>query len=160
MHRHIRLLLTVFLIAALSPATVWSYGYYGEPTGDPGGRGYVPYPRSPTGYHRHTGAHFETGRSEDGYYVKVYLEGISPEEVQVFVRYNTLVVQSAQSHEYGMGDRGAFQFARSQASFRKRLRLPYDADASRMQTTSENGILEIYIPRRDHSTPPYPVPMR
>lgn len=156
MHRRIRLPLTVFLVAALLPATVWSYGYYG----DPGGRGYMPYARSPAAYHRHTGAYFQTGMSEDGYYVKVYLEGISPEEVQVFVRHNTLVVQSAQSHEYGMGDRGAFGVARSHAAFRKRLRLPYDADASRMETTSENGILEIYIPRSDQYTPPYPVPMR
>ena len=156
MHRRIRLLLSVFLVTALLPATVWSYDYYAEP----GGRGYMPYPRSPGGYHRHTGAHFETGMSEDGYYVRVYLEGISPEEVQVFVRYNTLVVQSAQSHEYGMGNRGAFRVARSQASFRKRLRLPFDADANRMQTTSENGVLQIYIPRRDQYTQPYAAPMR
>jgi hypothetical protein len=160
MHRRIRLPLTLSLIAALLPATVWGYGYYGDPYGEPGGRGYMPYPRSPAAYHRHTGAHFQTGMSEDGYYVKVYLEGISPEEVQVFVRRNTLVVQSAQSDEYGTRDRGAFRVARSHTSFRKRLRLPYDADPSRMETTSENGILEIYIPRRDHARLPYPMPRR
>ena len=156
MHPHIRLPLAICLFAALSPAAVWSYGYHG----DPGARAYMPYPRSPAGYRYHSGVRFETGMSEDGYYLKVYLEGISPEQVQVFVQRNTLVVQSAQSHEYGAQDPSAFRLARSQSAFRKRLRLPYDADPSRMETRAENGILVIDIPRRDQSTPPYPFPLR
>ena len=156
MQHSIHRLIVTILFAALLPVTAWGYGFYDGPTGND----YPPYAGSERS-HRHSGSlRLHTDETQDGYYVRAYIEGLRPEDIQVFIRRNRLVLQVEQGDQYGQYSPGPRSTSQWRMSFRKQLRLPYDADWTRMTTTTTNGIMEIYIPRRDLYMPANPLPMR
>ena len=150
------LIFTGLLCAALLPSTAWTYDNYGYP----GDRGYQPYPGAAAHYQsqRRGSLRLEKGTTEEGYYVRVYLDGLQPDEIQVFVRRNRLVLQSAQDDEYGQLSPGSQSFSRSHRHFRKQVQLPYDADGTRITTDAKDGVMEIYIPRAGQHMPSRPFP--
>jgi HSP20 family molecular chaperone IbpA len=133
------------LFVALLPLTVWGYGFYDYP----GERGYHPYAESAGGNHYLGSLQLQTAMTEDGYYVRAYLEGLRPEDLQIYLRRNRLVLQIAQGDRYGLYNPYARRASQWQVRFRRQLRLPYDADWARMTTSTRNGLMEIYIPRRN-----------
>jgi HSP20 family molecular chaperone IbpA len=151
-----RLLIAGTLFATLLPVTVWSYGFPGDP-GVPGDR---PYPESVTGFRYSGHIRLQKGENADGYYVRVYLDGLSPGDVQAYVRGNRLVLQVAQRDRYESYRPNAGSASQWQMQFRRQLRLPYDADWSRMTTSSNNDVMEIYIPRSSPYLPGDPLPGR
>lgn len=156
MRRGIRLILAGLLFVPLLSATPWAYAYNGYP----GDRGYQPEPGSVRGYQRPGSLRIQKGMTEEGYYVHVYLQGLQPEDIQVFVRHNRLILQSLQEDEYGQLGPVSHSVSRWHRRFRKQLRLPYDADGSRMTRTTKDGVLEIYIPRVSPPLPSAPVPQQ
>jgi HSP20 family molecular chaperone IbpA len=138
-----RLIVTI-LFAALLPVTAWGYGFYDAPAGS----NYPPYAGSERVHHSSASLRLHTGETEDGYYVRTYLAGLHPEDIQVFIRRNRLVLQVDQGDRYGLSRPGTRSTSQWRMQFRKQLRLPYDADWTRMTTTTTNDIMEIYIPRR------------
>jgi HSP20 family molecular chaperone IbpA len=154
MRRNIRLTFRSLLLVTLVPAIVWAYDDYGYP----GNRGYQPYPGWANSYQQPRSLRIQKGMTEEGYYVYVYLQGLQADDVQVFVQRNRLVLQSVQDDEYGQFSPSAGRVSRSYRRFRKQLRLPYDADGSRMTKTTRNGSLEIYIPRVRYPMPSEPFP--
>jgi len=141
MRQSTKLLFTSVLFAALLPVAVWGYGFY-DYHGD---RNNLP-----------VSLRLHTSMTEDGYYVRASIEGLRPEDVQVYVRRNRLVLQIAQGDQYGRYNPDARRVSQWQMRFRRQLRLPYDADWSRMTTSTKNGIMEIHIPRRRQYMPDAP----
>ncbi|MBT8117332.1 MAG: Hsp20 family protein [Gammaproteobacteria bacterium] len=87
-----------------------------------------------------------------GYFVRVYLDGLRTEDVEVVPWRNRLVVQVERGGRQGQYAPGASGVSRWQMRFRKQLRLPFDADWRRMTKSTNNGIMEIRIPRRSRHT--------
>lgn len=138
------LLFASILFAAFLPVTAWGYGMY-DYDGD---RRYLPYAGS-QGWDRNSGSlRLQKGMTEDGYYVRANLQGLRPGDVQVYPRRGRLVVEITKSNQRSVYRPDARGASRWQGRIRRQLRLPYDADISRMTTSSRNGIMEIYIPRR------------
>jgi HSP20 family molecular chaperone IbpA len=152
MRRSTRFSLIGVLFAALWPVTAGGYGVY-DYMGD---RGYHPYARSTEGKHRPGSLRLQTGMTGDGYYVRAWLEGLDPGELQVYLRGNRLVLQIARSDRTGVQRPDARRVSRWQMRFRRQLRLPYDADRTGMTTRVKNGIMEIHIPRRHRYIPTDP----
>lgn len=150
----IRPIFACLLCAALWPSTALTY----DPYGYPGDRGYLPGPGASAHYQRRGSLRLQKGMTEEGYYVRVYLEGIQPDEIQVFVRRNRLVLQSARDDQHGQFTPGSHSFSRSYSRFRKQVPLPYDADWSRMTKEAKDGVMDIYIPRVRHQAPARPFP--
>ena len=140
------------LFAALLPVTVWGYGF----SDYPGDRSYRPYARSAGGSNYPGSLRIQRGMTKDGYYVRAYLEGLRPEDVQVYLRRNHLVLQIAQGDQYRWHNPGARRLSRWKMRFRRQWRLPYDADWTRMTTNTKNGIMDIRIPRRSQYMPTGP----
>jgi HSP20 family molecular chaperone IbpA len=140
-----RLLFTCVLLAAWLPVTAWSHDSYVYSTDwdyrlDTG----------PAGGNRDAGSlRLQRGVTRDGYFVRGYLDGLGAGDVEVFPWRNRLVVQIARGDRQEQYDRGARGVSRWQMRLRKQLRLPYDADWRRMTKSTNNGILEIRIPRRN-----------
>jgi HSP20 family molecular chaperone IbpA len=109
------------------------------------------------GHHFSGSFRLQTDMTGDGYYVRAYTEGLAPEDIQVNLRRNRLVLQVAHSDRYGLRDPGARSSSQWQMRVRKQLRLPYDADVTGMTTSTDNGILEIFIPRRKPYMPDEPL---
>lgn len=132
------------LLAAALPMTVWGYGPYDYR----GNSGYVPYAGSTAGGHHYSSSlRVQTAEAGDGYYVRAYLQGLAPEDIQVYVRRNRLILRVVQDTADTRG------YSQWRMNFSKRLRLPYDADWMQMRTTAKDGVMEIYIPRRGQQAP-------
>ena len=145
MRQKIHSLLAGILFAALLPVTAWGFDYYDYP----GGGGYGPYAGPEGGRYSSGSLRLEKGMTEDGYYVRAWLDGLNPEDIQVSVRRNRLVLEVDQSHRYAQENSSARRFSQWHMSTRRQLRLPYDADFAHITTSSKDGVLEILIPRRN-----------
>ncbi|MGB5426852.1 MAG: Hsp20/alpha crystallin family protein [Gammaproteobacteria bacterium] len=150
-----RLIVTI-LFAALLPVSAWGYGFYDAPANSVT----LPHAGAERSNRHSASLRLHTGETEDGYYVRTYIEGLRPEDIQVFIRRNRLVVQVEQGDRYGLSRPDNRRNSQWRMQFRKQLRLPYDADWTRMTTSTTNGTMEIYIPRRDLYMPANPLPMR
>ena len=140
----IRLLTAGFLYLLMVPVSAWGYGFNDYP----GSRAYYPYPGS-MGVDRHRGSvRLQKGMGAEGYYVRAWLDGVQPDDVRVYLRRNRLVLETAQGTRYGHHRPGARGVSEMRMRFRRQLRLPYDADPGRMKVATENGVIEITIPRR------------
>jgi len=115
------------------------------------GRGYQPYAGNAA-----ASLHIQTGMTADGYYVRAFPGGLRPEDMQVIVRGNRLILQTAQSNLYRSTGPDERSFAQWHMRLRRQLPLPYDADWTRMSTSTGNGVLNIYIPRRIEYLPDAP----
>jgi HSP20 family molecular chaperone IbpA len=141
--------LASFLLAVVLPATVWGYGSYDQRYS----RSYVPYSAAADGSRHASSLKLQTGMDESGYYVRAYLKGLTPEDVQVYVRHNRLVFRVSQ------GDRRSQQSVNRpgssywRMSYTRKLRLPRDADWMQMSTTTKDGVLEIHLPRKSRYAP-------
>ena len=139
-----RLLFICVLFAACLPVTAWSHGSYVYSTDWT----YRP-DAGPAGGNRDAGSlQLQTGMTREGYFVRVYLDGLRTGDVEVFPWRNRLVVQFARGGRQGQYDRGG-GVSRWQMRYRRQLRLPFDADWRRMTKSTNNGILEIRIPWRN-----------
>ncbi|MGB5716209.1 MAG: Hsp20/alpha crystallin family protein [Gammaproteobacteria bacterium] len=156
MRQNTRLLIISVFLSTLLPVTASGYGFYDAP----GERHYPAYAGSMGGHHFSGSFRLQTGMTGDGYYVRAYIKGLAPEDIQVYLRRNRLVLQVAQSDQHGLRDPGARSSSQWQMRVRKQLRLPYDADVTGMTTSTDNGILEIYIPRRSRYLPVDPLLVR
>ena len=130
------------LVGALLPVTVWGYGSAPYP----GDRDYHSQVWSTGGHHYSNSLRLQAGKTEGGYYVRINLDGLRPEDILVSLQRNYLVLQISQSSQYGSYNPNARRTSQWQIHFRKRLRLPYDADVTRMTTSTKNGIMEINMP--------------
>jgi HSP20 family molecular chaperone IbpA len=146
------LLFVSVLFVALLPVTAWGYGFAAYP----GDRNYLPHAGSAGGHHYSGSLRLQTGMTEGGYFVRIHLDGLRPEDVQVHLRRNRLVLQITQGNQQGVHSPDARGASQWQVRFRRQLRLPYDADMTRMTTSTMNGIMEIYIPRRSQYMPADP----
>jgi HSP20 family molecular chaperone IbpA len=152
MQQRTHLLLASILFAALLPVTAWGYGYPDYPDS----RNYLPRAGSAGGSHYSGSVRLQKGMTADGYYVRVYLGGLRPEDVQVFPILNRLVLQVARGDRQGLYSPGGRGTSRWQMRYRKQLRLPYDADMKRITTSTQDGIMEIHIPKRSQPLPDDP----
>jgi len=152
MRQSTHLLFASVFFAAMLPVTAWGFGFADYP----GDRSYHPYAGSAEGRHYSGSLRLQKGMTADGYYVRAYLDGLRPQDVQVYLRRNQLVLQAAQANQHVLNKPSASGVSQWQMRFRKQLRLPYDADYTRMTTSTNNGIMEIYIPRRSQYMPADP----
>ncbi len=152
-----RLLFTCVLFAACLPVTAWSHGSYVYSTD----WDYHP-DAGPAGGHQDSGSlRLQTGVTRAGYFVRAYLNGLRAGDVEVFPWRDRLVVQIARGGRQGQYDRGAGSVSRWQMHIRKQLRLPFDADWRRMTKSTNNGIIEIHIPKRSrHRAVNRPLPLK
>ena len=142
MRKSIRLLFVSVLAGALLPATVWGYGF----TAYPGDRNHLPDAEAAGGHYYSGSLRLQTGITGDGYYVRIHLDGLRPGDVHISLQRNYLVLKIAQGGQHGPYNSNARRAMQWQMHFRRQLRIPYDADVTRMTTSMKNGIMEIYMP--------------
>jgi HSP20 family molecular chaperone IbpA len=132
------------LLCALLPATGWSQEFAPYP-----GDWNAPRYPGPVRGHQFAGAlRVQTTMTRDGYYARIHVRGIRPEDIRVYPRHGNLVIETDEGGRNGTlrpGARGASQW---QLHLRRQLRLPYDADVSGMTRNTENGSIDIFLPFR------------
>jgi HSP20 family molecular chaperone IbpA len=142
---------SLLLLATASCVFAWnSPGYYSDRGYARGGYG-AGYPRHrPFEYGiRAPRIHMEKARYEDGYLLRVQSEGIKAENIEVLADRGRLRLRSEMSRQSEWQSEEPYRRSHlsSRGSIARTIRLPYDADASKLTTTVNDGVLEIRIPR-------------
>lgn len=85
----------------------------------------------------------------DYYEINVELPGVKPEDVDVSVQDNSLVVRGEKRFEREEKGRTYFFSEREYGSFQRTFRLPPDADSDKVDATFGDGILCLKVAKRD-----------
>jgi HSP20 family protein len=91
-------------------------------------------------------------RDAEGYFVRLEVPGVAPEQLKIETQGATLTVSGKREMTSPAGggfhrrERGAGEFSRS-------LQLPDDLDVERAQASCKNGILTIRIPKKEEAKP-------
>ena len=138
--KNIVCLLSAMLLSSLCTVSLaQTPGAYGSGTG--GG-----YPSSGA-FSVQRGVRFVQDRDQDGYHLRIQLQGISPEAIQVSVQGHSLVVENRESHQVERhNERGSYHFSSASSSMRRRFPLPPDADVHALKRSDEGGGIVITLP--------------
>ncbi len=88
----------------------------------------------------------------DGYFVKLEVPGVAPENVTIEGQGRTLTISGKRGDtppaegSFHRRERGAGQFSRS-------LQLPADVDLSRAEASCKHGILTVRVPKKEEAKP-------
>ena len=97
----------------------------------------------------------EVSSTDEAYCMTIELPGISPENVKLEAKDNTLVLsgeKKAESTEENDQRKYHVQ-ERSYGSFERTFTLPEDADAAQISASHKDGVLSIRIPRKQPEAP-------
>jgi len=111
-------------------------------------RGYrpPPFPRQRPS----RGMHIERDMNESGYELRIFTGQESPESVQVEVQGRSILITRSQSEQSQQSDdRGSYSFSRSFSDFKRRVSVPRDADAEKMQRVDGDGVITVTLPRQE-----------
>ena len=159
---------SVFLIALTAPALAWyESGYYPGPPEpptppEPPGR-YEPYtPPVPEhfGDRKRARVHIEKDRYEQGYLLRVYTQGIEPDDIEIRADRGRLRLRTAIAEQRDWQNQEPYRRSRlsSYTRIARSVRLPYDADPRGLETSVTDNVLEIRIPRMSYPAPEPPPP--
>lgn len=132
------------LLGILLPATGWSQEF----TPYPGDWNTPLYAGSISGHPLTGTLRVQTTMTRDGYYARIHVNGIRPEDIRMYPKRGYLVVQADEGGRNRTLRTGARSKSQWQMHLRRQLRLPYDADVSGMTTRTGNGIIDIFLPFR------------
>ena len=106
--------------------------------------------RPPYPYAAPSRIYLEKARYEEGYLLRVHTTGVKAEDIQVQADRGRLRLRVERSRQGEWQSEQPYRHSSvsSRSSIRRSVRLPYDADGSRLTTSVENGVLEIRIPAR------------
>ena len=142
---------SLLLLVGASCVFAWNgSGYYPEAGYPPSWHGAGHPAHSPFGYGvRAPRIHLEKTGYEDGYLLRVHTEGIKAEDIDVLAGHRRLRLRSdiSRQNEWQSDEPYRRSSMSSRGSIRRTISLPYDADASKLTTAVEDGVLEIRIPR-------------
>jgi HSP20 family molecular chaperone IbpA len=95
------------------------------------------------------GIKFKRDRDQNGYHLRIYTKGYSPEALQVTVNGPFLIVENQESHQVENRYEQGYSFSTHSSSMRRRFRIPRDADSSAMQRSVQGSMVVITLPYRN-----------
>ena len=91
----------------------------------------------------------DVSESNDEIIVKVEIPGVSPEDVDISIDDNHLIISGEKKQEAEVKDRNYCCVERPYGSFRRSLALPSAAEVDNIKASSKDGVLSIVIPKSD-----------
>lgn len=93
---------------------------------------------------------FEKG---DDLVLRAEVPGVERSDIQVSVEDNRLVIQGERKREAEITDENAYRLERSVGAFVRSFVLPKTVDATKIQASYTNGLLEIRLPKAEVAKP-------
>lgn len=91
--------------------------------------------------------------TSDFYLVSVDVPGIAQKDIQVSLANGRLTVTGERKQEERKEDKMFKRYERSYGKFQRSFQLPQDIDENKVQARTENGVLEIMIPKSEVAKP-------
>ena len=85
--------------------------------------------------------------------IRADLPGVKPEDVEITMDQGVLSIQGSRSATREQEERGLRRVERVSGRFLRRFRLPESADSTDIRAVSNNGVLEIAIPKQPEVQP-------
>jgi HSP20 family protein len=93
----------------------------------------------------------DIAESKKAYKISVEIPGIEPDQIDLHIEGDTLVLSGEKRQESEDDDEGFHRVERSYGQFRRVLTLPEDADADGIKADFNNGVVKIKVPRLKQS---------
>jgi HSP20 family protein len=81
------------------------------------------------------------------YVVKADMPGLTPDDIDINVEDNSLMISSSKEEEKEESDEGYLVKERRSSAFRRTFELPADADQDSIEADFKNGLLTLHVPR-------------
>ncbi len=91
----------------------------------------------------------EVGGDETAYTVTVELPGVSPDDVKIELKDQTMIISGEKNCENKDDKDGVYHTERCYGAFRRVLALPDDVRAEDIKAEQKDGLLRISIPRKE-----------
>ena len=88
-----------------------------------------------------------TREGEDAYYLEVDLPGLKKDEIDIRIEDNTLIISGERRVKNEMKRENYYKIESSFGKFSRSFALPDDIDVDKINAESENGVLEIVVPK-------------
>jgi HSP20 family protein len=94
-------------------------------------------------------ANFDLKETSDGYEIKIDMQGLDKDKVDIQINEHSITIKGEQSREDT--EQGPNQYVRSQSfgSFMRTIPLPMDADTTKVKTEKEGDRLVIRMPKKN-----------
>jgi HSP20 family protein len=91
---------------------------------------------------------FERG---DDLVIRAELPGLETRDIDIRVENGNLVLRGERKHEKESDDRKVYRLERVYGTFTRRFALPTSVDASKINATYSNGVLEVVLPKAEEA---------
>ncbi len=108
---------------------------------------YVPAVQAEKGINAFTPS-VNTREDENAYYIEVDLPGVKKEDIKVDIKDNTLTISGERKLKEEVKEDDYYKIETAIGKFTRTFTLPEDADIENIDAKSENGVLEIVIPKK------------
>lgn len=85
---------------------------------------------------------------EDKFIIAVELPGVNKEDIQVNIENNLLTIKVEKKSEEKSKEENAYSYSSSYSGFFRRIPLPDQADAEKIDAEYRSGILKLRIPKK------------
>ncbi|NNF59024.1 MAG: Hsp20/alpha crystallin family protein [Rhodothermaceae bacterium] len=96
---------------------------------------------------------FDLSETDDAFVMRMDLPGLKPEDVEVTIQDDQLVVRGERSHRASEARENFHRVERSYGSFFRALSLPRNADRDHIEANVEDGVLTVAMPKTAESQP-------
>jgi HSP20 family protein len=86
---------------------------------------------------------------DEAYNIKLEVPGLTKDDIKVEVRDDLLVISGEKKDESESRDKHYYRVERSYGQFQRTLNLPQDANVDDMRASLKDGVLSLYIPRKE-----------
>ena len=89
-----------------------------------------------------------TREGDDAYYVDVDLPGVKKEDVEISVDENVLTIKGKRETKEEVKEENYYRIESKYGTFSRSFTLPEKVDVENIKASSEDGVLEIVIPKQ------------
>jgi HSP20 family protein len=92
--------------------------------------------------------------TDDDLVVEASLPGVKPEEVDISIVGNTLIIKGEHEEKHEKQEEGKYYSReRRYGAFQRSMSLPVDVNADKAQATFEDGVLKLSLPKAEEAKP-------
>ncbi len=95
----------------------------------------------------------DVAEQEDKFLVKASVPGINPEDIEITFTDGVLTIKGETKDEHEVKEENYHLRERHYGSFMRRIALPTNIDADKIDATNENGVLTLTLPKAEDVKP-------
>lgn len=88
-----------------------------------------------------------TREDEKAYYIHADLPGVAKEDINIDLKDNVIMISGERKHKEEVSEKDYYKLESFYGKFQRSFTLPEDIDSNSIKASSENGVLNIVIPK-------------